>query len=140
MANIKKSQDIQVSKKMLDHTRDELKSDITSLKLEMKAEFKKVDAKFKKVDARFKEVDARFNQVESKIDDVKAEIQTMQTEVQKLAADIHRLLAIFEEQNNRNKYVLNGFAILQHLIERNKKEIDERFLIIENSFQKEIVN
>ena len=79
MADTKKSCDIPITKEMLDETRSELKSDITSVRLEMKSGFNKVDAKFKEMDARFKEVDASINGLKS--------------EMEKLTAAVHRVIA-----------------------------------------------
>ena len=69
MADTKKSCDIPITKEMLDETRSELKSDITSVRLEMKSGFNKVDAKFKEMDARFKEVDASINGLKSEMEE-----------------------------------------------------------------------
>ena len=51
-----KSSEVPVTQKMLYGVRDELKSDIASVHLEMKSGFKMVDARFHKMEARFDEV------------------------------------------------------------------------------------
>ena len=83
MADVKKSDDTLVTKKMLMETRSELKSDIASLKLEMKSGFNSMDSKLEQV----------------------------------LAA-VHSVKAIVEDQENRNKYVLDGYASLNHRLEK----------------------
>ena len=45
MTDTKKSGDLPVTQKNLNETRDELKSNITSVKLEMKAGFEKMDSR-----------------------------------------------------------------------------------------------
>ena len=116
MNETKKSDDISVTKGMLDETRNELKSDISSLKFEMKAGFKSVDSKFKSVDSKFKSVDARFDKIDSKFDDVRSDIQA-------LTASVHRALALQEEQEARNKYVLDGHQVLHDRQDKFEHEI-----------------
>ncbi len=98
----KKSGQVPVTKKMLDETRAELKADITTLRLEIKSGFKQVDARFKQVDAGFKQVDSRFDQMDASMNQIKSEI--------------HRVLAVVEEQNARNIYVLDGYNSLEHRV------------------------
>jgi hypothetical protein len=80
----KHSGQIPVTAKMLQKTRAELKSDITTLRLETRAGFKKVDARF----------------------------DTLEAMISGLQASIHRMQVLFEEQNARNVYVLDGYASL----------------------------
>lgn len=97
MTETKKSGDIPVTKQMLDETRNELKSDIASVKLEMKAGF----------------------------DEVKSEIKQLTAEVKDQNSKIHRMLTLYEEQEARNKYVLDGHQNLHDRQERFEKEIRE---------------
>lgn len=83
----KKSGEHPATKRMLYEVRNELKSDISSVRLEIKALSKNIDARFNKMDARFNEMDAKFAMVMSAI--------------AKVQADIHRVLTIVEEQNAR---------------------------------------
>jgi len=70
-----KSGDIAVTKRLLDLTKQEIKSDITSLRLETKAGFSKMGA-----------------------------------EISDIKAAIFRIEALVEEQNSRNKFVLDGYT------------------------------
>ena len=118
MSGIKKSGDIVVTKNMLDETRNELKSDIASLKLETKSGFQMIDSRFQGVEARF--------------DELKSEIKT-------LTATVHRSLALYEEQEARNKYVLDGHQVLTDRQERVEEKYDKEISdIIEEQYQRAI--
>lgn len=82
-----KSDDIPVTKKHLELVKNELKSETTSLRLETQSGFLKVEA-------RFAGFDARFERIESVLFEMKA---------------------ILEDQNSRNRIVLDGYA---HLFEK----------------------
>ena len=96
-----------VTQKNLNETRKELKSDIATVRLEMKEGFNKVDA--------------RFNELGVKIEN--------------LTAVVHRTLAIVEEQNSKNNYVLDGHASLQNQFNEQQKLNNERFGQIESSIK-----
>ncbi len=119
-----KSSDIPVTQKMLYGVRDELKSDISSVRLEMKAEFKKVDARFDEVFGEFKRVDSRFCSMEGQFKSIDARLNSMDarfdevlSEVKKQSAQTSRMLTLIEEQENRNKFVLDGYRSLNDRIE-----------------------
>ncbi len=111
---IKKSGDMPVTQKNLNETRKELKSDIATVRLEMKEGFNKIDAKFNKVDAKFDELGAK---------------------IENLTAVAHRTLAIVEEQNTKNNYVLDGHSSLQNQFNEQQKLNNERFDQIESSIK-----
>ena len=83
MGEIKKSSELPATQKMLYGVRDELKSDISTLRNEMKAGFREIHAKLDRQDAKF-----------------------------------HRMLTLYEEQEGRNKYVLDGYASIDDRLER----------------------
>lgn len=83
-----RSGQVPATNKMLSEVRSELKADITSVKLEIRALSKKMDARFAANDSRFASMDAKL---------------------EKVIAAIHRTNAIVEEQNARNKVVLDGY-------------------------------
>ncbi len=101
-----RSKDIPVTQAMLYKVRNDLKHDNFSIRHEMNARFKEVDARFNQVDARFNQVDARFEKLESKMEEV-------------LSA-VHRVGLLVEEQDARNKYVLDGYAQLYEQINKRK--------------------
>ncbi len=69
----------------------------------MDAGFKQVDAKFKGLESKFMGLESRFEGLESKMSEMKSEF--------------HRVALLVEEQNARNKYVMDGYAQLYRLIE-----------------------
>jgi ABC-type phosphate transport system auxiliary subunit len=64
----------------------------------------KIDSKLHKIDSRFHKVDAQFADVKSDLASIKSEL--------------HRVALVVEDQNARNKFVLDGYAQLYELIER----------------------
>ncbi|MEK6628726.1 MAG: hypothetical protein AABY53_08870, partial [Bdellovibrionota bacterium] len=64
----------------------------------------------KKQDARFSQIDARFNQMDSKVDLVLSEI--------------HRMAVLMEEQNSRNKFVLDGYDSIYQRQDRLEARFD----------------
>ena len=144
----KKSEDLLATQRQLNEFRNELKADNASLRLEMKAGFEKVDARFSRTDARFdsidgrfdkidgrfnkingrfNEIDERFNDMNAKFSDMDAKLSSMNSKFEKSLAHTHRMLALYEEQETRNKYVLDGYQSLHDLISKNKKEADFKF-------------
>ena len=89
---------------MLDEARYELKHEISSFRLENRAEFKRVDA--------------RFEQVGASIADVKSGLE-------KVLAEVHRVGLMVEEQNARNKYVLDGYTSLSDRLDKVEKQIKD---------------
>ncbi|MBY0385959.1 hypothetical protein K2X05_12440 [bacterium] len=89
----KKSDQMLVRQGHLDLVRKELKSSITSLRLEMKAGFKAIDARFTGIDARFETLENKMTQ----------------------------MLILMEEQKEKNKFVLDGYmkSFKNLLIEKN---------------------
>jgi len=113
----KKSKEIPVTQQMLYSVRNELKSDITSVKLEVSAVEKRMGARFDKVNARFEEVNARFEKMDAKFDSLLSEVKSQN-------AQFHRMLTLFEELENRNKYVLDGYTSLNDRLERVENSIN----------------
>jgi hypothetical protein len=81
---------------MLTEFRQELKSEITSFRLEVSGRFKEVDARFDKVDSSFL----------------------------KVLAEVHRIGLMVEEQNARNKFVLDGYTSLSDRLDKVEKKIE----------------
>lgn len=96
VAKTLKSKEVFVTQSMLYEVRDELKSDIASLSLRM--------------ESRFKRVDARFSEIEARVDEVLSEVKSQN-------AKFHRMLTLYEEQESRNRYVLDGYTSLNDRLE-----------------------
>lgn len=79
-----RSSELLVNQRMLWATRDELKSEILS-------------------------VEGRLS---SKIEKVSADVQKVSADIQSVSADVHRVIALVEEQENRNRSVLDGYQSL----------------------------
>ncbi len=111
----RKSPEVLVTSSMLNEARHELKAEITSFRLEVDARFKQVDARFNQVDSRFKQVDARFDQMD-------ASISQLSSNVEKVLAAVHRVGLLVEEQNARNKFVLDGYVSLSDRLDKVEKK------------------
>lgn len=139
----KKSQDIPVTQAMLFELREELinkfnsnensikanessiKSNEAAIKANeiaikaneaaLKALEKKMEARFEQVDARFEQVDARFDQVDRRFDQMEKKFEA---KFDKLIGEVHRIALLVEDQNARNKYVLDGYTSLSDRLDK----------------------
>ena len=157
MTDTKKSGEIPVVQKHLEENRSELKSEITTLRLETKSSFEKVDSRFSEMEARFDKVDARFSEMEARFDKVDARFSEMEarfdtidanfnelksivtaiaSSVEKMIAENHGMKARNEEQENRNKYVLDGHTNLHDRQDRFEKEIRSDVSEIKNTISR----
>ena len=121
----KKSGELQVTQKNLDETRAELKSDITSVREEMKSGFASLRSEISTVDSKITTVDSKVVALDAKLDAVISEISGFKSEVSTLTAAVHRTLSMVEEQSTQNKYVLDGHQSLHDRQDRFEKEIRE---------------
>lgn len=63
-------------------------------------------------------IDSGLQRVDSKMAELKSEIHGIKSEVFGVKSELHRVALMVEEQNARNKFVLDGYAQLYELIER----------------------
>jgi len=89
-----KDRDLPVTKRLLDLTRQELQGEISSLRLEMRSGFASIDARFQKQDSKF---------------------EAIQTQITKI-------MIILEDQNDRNRAALDGYAaVYERFIDTEKR-------------------
>ena len=73
-------------------TREELKEDISDLKLELNDKIDRLDAKFEKqfeqVDKRFEQVDKRFDQIDGEFDKVASKFDKIDTKFEELHKEV----------------------------------------------------
>lgn len=103
-----KSDNVPATKSMLFEVRDELKSDVRGLRHEMQASFKRIEARFEEQKARFEKADAKFEKADAKFE--------------KMWAEVHRMGILYEEQNARNIYVLDGYTSINDRLEKVEKK------------------
>jgi hypothetical protein len=116
----KKSADVPVTKGQFDEFRAEIQYSITSQNLDLKSFRKETDSKFNQLDVKF---ETKFNQLEARIDQLEIKLEARFTNIE---AMLHKILLNIEEQNARNKYVLDGYAQLYDRIEEHKVEVDKK--------------
>ena len=92
----------------------------TKLKLNsQQKEFKSnINSFEKRLDSKFSQIESKLNQVESKIELVLSEIR--------------RMIVLIEEQNARNKFILDGYASLHERLDRLELRFDQHEKKIEN--------
>lgn len=149
----KRDRDLPVTKRLLDLTKQELKGDITSLRLEMKAGFAKIDARFKStnahcksidarftdmdarfanidarftdMDARFTSIDARFTDMDARFTSIDARFHEQNAKLEVLDTKITRMLILMEDQNDRNKATMDHNALIYEKIIANDARIEK---------------
>ena len=150
MSNSKKSKDLPVTQAMLYSVRDELKSDIASQSLEirsvrgevesLKGEVKSLWGETRSLRGEIQAVRGEVEVVRGEVEVVRGEVEVVRGEVISLREDmnakfdlvlagmakqdakIHRMLTLYEEQENRNKYVLDGY----HQLHRRQDQFEAR--------------
>jgi chromosome segregation ATPase len=107
----KKSGEIPVTKNLLDLTEQKLTSQITSLRLEMKAGFTRIDSRFTSIESKFTSIESKFTGMDAKFASLDAKLSGM--------------MALLEEQNSRNRYVLDGYTSLNDKQESTEARVEE---------------
>jgi len=72
-----------------------------------------------------KKLESKINQVESKINQVESKVELVLSEM-------HRMAVLMEEQNSRNRYVLDGYDSLYQRQDRVELRLDTHVQDIEN--------
>lgn len=62
-------------------------------------------------------IKSKLNIVKSDIAEIKSDLSGVKSELSGVKSELHRVALLVEEQNARNKYVLDGYAQLYELIE-----------------------
>ena len=143
MSNSKKSKDLPVTQAMLYSVRDELKSDIASQSLEIRSvrgEVESLKGEVKSLWGETRSLRGEIQAVRGEVEVVRGEVEVVRGEVISLREDmnakfdlvlagmakqdakIHRMLTLYEEQENRNKYVLDGY----HQLHRRQDQFEAR--------------
>lgn len=105
-----------VNQKMLYKVRDELIA-YTDVK------FHEVKAEIHAVKAEIHELRAEIHAVKAELQEIKTEIHELKSQFSQLEKTMHKVALLVEEQNNRNKIVLDGLAQLFERQERVEKKI-----------------
>lgn len=133
-----RSENAPVTQAMLYLVRDELKSHIISHDSRFDSidkKFESIDKKFESIDSRFDQVDKRFDAMDKRFDSFEAKIESIMlkvaADIQKMQAEIHRGNLLAEEQNARNKYVIDQHELLKYRFEKVEERMDQQ----ENDFK-----
>ncbi len=76
---------------------------------------------------KFQETEMRFHEVKAEIHEVKSVIHEVKANIAKLDKSVHKMALLMEEQNNRNKIVLDGLSQLFERQERVEKKLNSSF-------------
>jgi chromosome segregation ATPase len=113
-----------VNQKMLYKVRDELIA-YTDIKFhEVKSEIHAVKAELHEVRAEIHELRAEIHAVKAELQEIKSDIHELKSQFSQLEKTMHKVALLVEEQNNRNKIVLDGLAQLFERQERIEKKVD----------------
>lgn len=106
-----RSKHLPATQGMLYEFREEMRAEFKAQSREISSRFKEHESRFDKVDARFKEVEARFDKVDARFD--------------RVDMSLHQIKLLVEEQNARNKFVLDSLVSLFYRQDRVEKEFEE---------------
>ena len=141
------SEDIPVTQKLLNERTQEVKSLVVSNSLQIKALDSKVENLSQKVDGLDKKIDSKYEDLDKKIDSkyeaLKSEMNSrfesleakMDSRFEEMMSVIHKNNALVEEQNSRNRVVLDALVGISERFDRTERENNERFECIEAAIQ-----
>ena len=89
----------------------------------------KFEARFAAIDARFKEMDAKF---EARFAAIDARFATLEKKIEDVYIQVQRTNVLMEEQNNRNKLVMDALMSLLNRQDSLEKKVDERIKNLED--------
>jgi chromosome segregation ATPase len=128
--------EVPVSRAMLTGVRGEVLQRIDQAREETRADLQRLDGKIDAVRAELHEVKA---ELKADIHEVKAEIHEVKTEIHEVKAGMHamqaqmaRIEVLVEEQNARNRIVLDGItAVLSR-----QNQVEQRVTQVEDTVRK----
>jgi chromosome segregation ATPase len=139
---VRRARDLPATYGALYEFRTELKSDIAGVKVSvsalekrMEVRFKGIEAQFKGVEAQFKGVEAQFKGIEAQIKGIEAQFKDMNVQFKESLSQNHRMLALYEEQNSRNKASFEG---AEH-VRVKQDEMENRLTALE-AFQRDVTS
>jgi chromosome segregation ATPase len=110
----------------IDTVKGELKAEIQEFRTELKAEIQEVRTELK---AEIQEVRTEVQGVKAEVRELKAEIHDIKAVVHATQAQVARIELLVEEQNARNKIVLDGItAILSR-----QEQVEQRISNVEDT-------
>jgi archaellum component FlaC len=108
----------------IEGVRDELKSEMHGIRSEiheMKSEIHGIKADLHGVKSEIQAVKSEVQAVKSEVHALKSEIHGMKSEVHGLKSEFHRVALLVEEQNARNKFVMDGYTQIYELLTRERE-------------------
>ena len=130
-------EDVPVTKAMLELTEKRLEEKIESAKLELKSEIGSVRTELRaeigtaRTELRA-EIGTARTELGAEIGSVKSELQAVKAAIHDVKSEVHRLAILIEEQNARNKIVLEGLTGLFQRQDRIEKRTDEMEMTLAN--------
>ena len=76
----------------------------------------KMDSGFQKIRSEFSGLRSEFSGLKSEFSILKSEIHGVKSEIHGMKSELHRVALLVEEQNARNKYVMDGYTQLYELL------------------------
>ena len=70
------------------------------------------------------EINSSEKRLESKINQVESKINQVESKIELVLSEMHRMAILMEEQNSRNKFVLDGYASLYERQDRLELRFD----------------
>lgn len=89
-----------------------MRSEMSGFKSEMRSEMSEFKSVIRSEMSGFK------SEIGSEMSGMKSDISVIKSELSGIKSELHRVALLVEEQNARNRFVLDGYAQLYELIER----------------------
>ena len=134
-----RDRELPVTKRYLDLKIHEVKGDVTSLRLDMKAGFTAIDSKFSSMESKFSGIDSKFSSMESKFSNIDSKFSSIDSKF--LAVDarfeeqnakfamidtkLTKMLVLLEDQNDRNRATLDANTVVYERITENDSRVEK---------------
>ena len=106
---------------MEDRLTDKMEAGLQGVKSEihgLRSEFHDMKSEIHAIKSEIHEVKSEVQGLKSEIHGVKSEVHGLKSEIHGVKSELHRVALLVEEQNARNKYVMDGYAQLYEMVEK----------------------
>lgn len=100
----------------------ELKADISGLRSEMNDAVEELKTDISKLRS---DMNDAVGELKGEITELRGEMQQMRSDIHKISSELHRVALLVEEQNARNKVVLDGLTSLFARQERVESQVEK---------------
>ena len=120
-----RSPEVPATTAMLYAMEDRLDHKIEGVRADLKSDIHGVKTEMQDMKSEMQSMKSEIQGIKSEIHGIKSEIQGMKSEMHGMKSEFHRVALLVEEQNARNKYVLDGYGQLYEMVAKQSATLAE---------------